>query len=73
MDTHIDDIEQDLTDLGYPMLSVSHIYDRDKETKEKLILPPFLAFFGKSPAIHEIYLVQYLLQYKIAIEPYRSG
>lgn len=71
IDTPTKDILDDLKDLDFPALEVSQLYGRDKETREKVPHPLFLATLQKRDDNHRIYKLEYLLSYRVAVEPYR--
>lgn len=70
-DTPPEDILQDLLDLGYPAQQVSQMFGKDKVTQQKKPFPLFLASFRRQTDNKNIYDLQYLLSYRVAIETYR--
>lgn len=69
LDALVKDIHKDLRDLVYPVRAVSQLYGRDKDTREKIPHPLFLVTLTRSSDIHKIYKQEYLLSYRVAVEP----
>ena len=73
LDTPTDEIQSQLSQLGYDVISISQLSKKERETQQRIYFPIFLVNLRKSESSKDIFSLQYLLYCKIKIEPYKMS
>lgn len=71
IDTDIQDLSAELTDLGYKPLNITQMTRRGEDGEGKILMPLFLVALEKTPQTKEIYAIDHLLYYRVHVEPFK--